>query len=128
MEIVLTGKNFTAAEAASWGLISRVVEEGSVVDEAVKVAGKIAGKGRIAVQSAKESVNAGESPENDCTHENDDLTLQIPAYELSLKDGLHMERRLFHQLFATVRSPLSVHCISAHPFLPIVSRRTKRSE
>lgn len=61
MEIVLTGKNFSAQEAAAWGLVSRVVEEGSVVDEAVKVAGKIAGKGRVAVQSAKEGVNAGQS-------------------------------------------------------------------
>lgn len=59
MEIVLTGKNFTATDAAAWGLISRVVE-GDVVAEAVKVAGVIASKGRVAVQSGKEGVNAGE--------------------------------------------------------------------
>lgn len=59
MEIVLTGKNLSAIEAASWGLISRVVEEGSVVDEAVKVATKISQKGRVAVQAGKEGVNAG---------------------------------------------------------------------
>ncbi|KAK4050821.1 Enoyl-CoA hydratase [Microbotryomycetes sp. JL201] len=81
MEIVLTGKNFSGQEAAEWGLVSRVVQDGSVVDEAVKVATQIAKKGRIAVQAAKEGVNA--------------------AYELSLNEGLHMERRLFHQLFAT---------------------------
>ncbi|KAM0790820.1 putative enoyl-CoA hydratase, mitochondrial [Microbotryomycetes sp. NB124-2] len=81
MEIVLTGKNFTGQEAAEWGLVSRVVQDGSVVDEAVKVASQIAKKGRIAVQAAKEGVNA--------------------AYELSLQEGLHIERRLFHQLFAT---------------------------
>ncbi|GEM10418.1 enoyl-CoA hydratase [Rhodotorula toruloides] len=81
MEIVLTGKNFSAAEAAQWGLVSRVVEEGGVVDEAVKVAAKIASKGMLAVQAAKEGVNA--------------------AYEMSLTNGLHFERRLFHQLFAT---------------------------
>ncbi|KAK4703074.1 enoyl-CoA hydratase, partial [Phenoliferia sp. Uapishka_3] len=80
MEIVLTGKNFTGAEAAEWGLISRVVE-GDVVEEAVKVATKIGSLGRVAVQAAKEGVNA--------------------AYELNLKDGLHFERRLFHMLFAT---------------------------
>ena len=61
MEIVLTGKNFSAMEAASWGLISRVVEEGSVVDEAVKVATAISKKGRVAVQAGKEGVNAGSS-------------------------------------------------------------------
>ncbi|GAA5856618.1 hypothetical protein JCM8547_005894 [Rhodosporidiobolus lusitaniae] len=83
MELVLTGHNFTAQEASEWGLVSRVVdpEKGTVVDEAVKVAKTIAGKGRIAVQAAKEGVNS--------------------AYELSLAQGLHLERRLFHQLFAT---------------------------
>ncbi|GAA5884518.1 hypothetical protein JCM3774_000856 [Rhodotorula dairenensis] len=82
MELVLTGGNFSAQQASEWGLVSRVVEEGSsVVDEAVKVAGKIAGKGMLAVQAGKEGVNA--------------------AYEMSLANGLHFERRLFHQLFAT---------------------------
>ncbi|GAA6013626.1 hypothetical protein JCM10207_004795 [Rhodosporidiobolus poonsookiae] len=83
MELVLTGRNFTAQEASDWGLVSRVVEEGEgkVVEEAVKVAGKIASKGQLAVQAAKEGVNS--------------------AYELSLAQGLHLERRLFHQLFAT---------------------------
>ncbi|GAA5993031.1 hypothetical protein JCM10908_003067 [Rhodotorula pacifica] len=84
MELVLTGGNFSAQQASEWGLVSRVVEgEGSsaVVDEAVKVAAKIAGKGMLAVQAGKEGVNA--------------------AYEMSLANGLHFERRLFHQLFAT---------------------------
>lgn len=81
MELVLTGGNFSAQQASEWGLVSRVVEQGSVVDEAVKVAGKIAGKGMLAVQAGKEGVNA--------------------AYEMSLANGLHFERRLFHQLFAT---------------------------
>ncbi|GAA5823834.1 hypothetical protein JCM11251_003314 [Rhodosporidiobolus azoricus] len=82
MELVLTGSNFSAQQASDWGLVSRVVEgEGSVVEEAVKVAGKIASKGRVAVQAAKEGVNA--------------------AYELNLAEGLRFERRLFHQMFAT---------------------------
>lgn len=62
MELVLTGGNFSAQQASEWGLVSRVVEQGSsVVDEAVKVAGKIAGKGMLAVQAGKEGVNAGAS-------------------------------------------------------------------
>ena len=61
MELVLTGGNFSAQQASEWGLVSRVVdgEGASVVDEAVKVAGKIAGKGMLAVQAGKEGVNAG---------------------------------------------------------------------
>lgn len=60
MEMVLTGRNFSADDAERRGLISRVVREGSVVDEAVKVASTIAKKGQIAVQAAKEGVNACE--------------------------------------------------------------------
>ncbi|KAG8689134.1 Fatty acid oxidation complex subunit alpha [Ceratobasidium sp. 395] len=80
MELVLTGRMINAQEAERWGLVSRVVE-GDVVKEAVEMASTIAGMGRVAVQAGKESVNA--------------------AYELSLRDGLHFERRLFQSLFAT---------------------------
>lgn len=62
MEMVLTGRNFSADDAERRGLISRVVREGNVVDEAVKVASTIAKKGQIAVQAAKEGVNACKSP------------------------------------------------------------------
>ena len=83
MELVLTGRNFSAVEAESWGVVSRVVDEGEgkVVEEAVKLASVIAGKGRLAVQAGKEAVNA--------------------AYESTLNEGLRTERRLFHGLFAT---------------------------
>ena len=83
MELTLTGRNVTAAEAAAWGMVSRVVpaEEGSVVDAAVAMAGTIAGKSRIAVQAGKDAVNA--------------------AYEGTLAEGLVTERRIFHGLFAT---------------------------
>ncbi|KAF8756976.1 enoyl-CoA hydratase isomerase family [Rhizoctonia solani] len=80
MELVLTGRMVTAQEAEKWGLVSRIIE-GDLVEEAVSMASTIAGFGRVAVQAGKESVNA--------------------AYELSLKDGLHFERRLFQSLFAT---------------------------
>ena len=60
MEIVLTGDNISAKQAAEWGLISRVVGEGEgeVVKEAIKVGEKIASKGALSVQAAKEAVNA----------------------------------------------------------------------
>jgi len=83
MELTLTGRTFSAAEAESWGLVSRVVGEGDgkVVDEAVAMAKTIASKGRLAVQAGKDAVNA--------------------AYEHTLREGLNTERRLFHGLFAT---------------------------
>ncbi|KAH7101087.1 ClpP/crotonase [Auriculariales sp. MPI-PUGE-AT-0066] len=83
MDLVLTGRNFSADEAERWGVVSRVVcEDGkSVVDEAVGVAATIAGYGRVSVQAGKEAVNL--------------------AYETTLEQGLNFERRLFHSLFAT---------------------------
>lgn len=59
MELILTGRTFDAEEAERWGVVSRIVREGSVVDEAVKVAGEIAAKGRLSTMAAKEAVNAG---------------------------------------------------------------------
>ena len=83
MELTLTGRNFSAKEAADWGMVSRVVGEGEgeVVKEAVAMASTIASKSAIAVQAGKEAVNA--------------------AYEHTLAEGLRYERRLFHSLFAT---------------------------
>jgi len=83
MELLLTGGNFSAEQAEKWGLISRVVGEGEgvVVKEAVELAKIIASKGRLVVQAVKETVNA--------------------SYELPLSQGLRLERRLFHGLFAT---------------------------
>lgn len=62
MEVILTGRNISAAEAERWGMVSRVVAEGEgqVVKEAVEMAKVIASKGQIAVQAGKEVVNAGE--------------------------------------------------------------------
>lgn len=64
MEAILTGMNITAEQAAQWGLVSRVVApgEGEVVKEAIKIASKIGTKGRVSVQAAKETVNAGAVP------------------------------------------------------------------
>ncbi|KAK0461029.1 ClpP crotonase [Desarmillaria tabescens] len=83
MELILTGRTFTAQEAEKWGMVSRVVGEGEgeVVKEAIAVAKEISSKGQVAVQAAKEVVNA--------------------SYELNLAEGLRFERRIFHGLFAT---------------------------
>jgi enoyl-CoA hydratase len=61
MEMVLTGRLVSAQEAEKWGMVSRVVGdgEGEVVKEAIEMAKTISSKGGIAVQAAKEVVNAG---------------------------------------------------------------------
>lgn len=61
MDIVLTGRFVKAEEAEKIGLVSRLVPGTGqeVVEEAIKVATKIAEFGGVAVQAAKEAVNAG---------------------------------------------------------------------
>merc|ERR1712158_186671 len=81
MEMNLTGRPITAAEAASYGLVAKVFPVESLVEEAVKTADHIAGLSQIAVAIAKESTNA--------------------AAELTLKEGLRFEKRMFQASFGT---------------------------
>ncbi|TKC90901.1 enoyl-CoA hydratase [Trinickia terrae] len=81
MDMCLTARFMDAAEAERAGLVSRVVPAVSVIEEAVAAAATIAEFPLPAVMMVKESVNR--------------------AYETTLAEGVHFERRLFHSLFAT---------------------------
>ncbi|MCS7188689.1 MAG: enoyl-CoA hydratase-related protein [Bacteroidia bacterium] len=89
MEYILTGRFFTAKQAESWGLVSRVVPVELYLEEALSLASEIASMPPIAVQLAKQAVNK--------------------AYELSLEEGLHFERRNFYLLFATADQKEGMH-------------------
>jgi len=80
MEMILTGRMMDAAEAERAGLVSRIVPAAELVTEALAVAKKIAGQSPLAVMMNKELVNT--------------------AYETTLSEGVKVERRLFHSLFA----------------------------
>src|SRR5215472_6598383 len=56
MEMVLTGRNYSAEELHRLGLINHVVPAGQQVEEAKKIAQVIAGKSPVAVRLAKEAV------------------------------------------------------------------------
>ena len=81
MEMVLTGRMMAADEAERAGLVARVVPAAELLDEALKVADKIAALSRPLVMMAKEAVNA--------------------AFEMPLAQGIRFERRLFQSIFAT---------------------------
>ena len=81
MEMVLSGRMMDAAEAERSGLVSRVVPNDKLLEEAEKLAAKIASLSRPAVFAAKEAVNR--------------------AFETTLAEGVRFERRLFHAMFAT---------------------------
>ena len=81
MELVLTGRAVSAAEAFEIGLVNRVVPADRLIDEAKALAAKIAEKPPLAVKLAKQSV--------------------LKAFELPLTEAVDFERKLFYLLFAT---------------------------
>ncbi|CAK0778304.1 putative enoyl-CoA hydratase [uncultured Gammaproteobacteria bacterium] len=81
MEMILTGRTLDAQEAERCGLVSRVIPLADLLDEAIRVAEKIAKMSLPVVMMAKECVNR--------------------SYETTLEEGLRFERRVFHSTFAT---------------------------
>jgi enoyl-CoA hydratase len=64
-EFLMTGRSMTAEEAYKLGIVNRVTEPEAMLEEALKLAGEIAGKAPIAVREAKRLVNQGlEAPLN----------------------------------------------------------------
>lgn len=59
-EIILTGRPFSAQEAADWGAVNKVCEEGRLLEEALDTARAIAGNAPISVRQAKKSITASE--------------------------------------------------------------------
>ncbi|MDH5222851.1 MAG: enoyl-CoA hydratase [Betaproteobacteria bacterium] len=80
MDMILTARTIDAEEALRAGLVSRVVPAEKLMEEAMAMAGKIAGYSLPVAMMAKESINR--------------------AFEGSLSEGVLFERRLFHSMFA----------------------------
>lgn len=51
LEMLVSGRRMTAEEAASWGMINHVVDDGSALDKALEIADTIANNGPIAVRT-----------------------------------------------------------------------------
>ena len=81
MDMCLTARMMDAQEAERAGLVSRVVPADQLMNEAMSAAKTISEMSLPILMMVKESVNA--------------------AYETSLSEGVHFERRLFHASFAT---------------------------
>ncbi|WP_369216330.1 crotonase/enoyl-CoA hydratase family protein [Streptomyces flavofungini] len=56
LEMLLTGRPYSAAEAAAIGLVGHVVPDGTALDEALVIAERINGCGPLAVEAVKASV------------------------------------------------------------------------
>ncbi|MGF1612696.1 MAG: enoyl-CoA hydratase-related protein [Gammaproteobacteria bacterium] len=60
IEMITTGRNVKAEEAIAIGLVNHVYPADQLMEEALKVARTIAGKGPVAVRLAKEAVQRGQ--------------------------------------------------------------------
>lgn len=74
------GNQVPAQEAEKMGLVSKVIPVDKLLDETIKLGEKIANNSQLVNGVAKECVNV--------------------AYESTLKEGLHFEKRIFHSCFA----------------------------
>jgi enoyl-CoA hydratase len=89
MDLILTGRTFTAREAFERGLVSEIVAREETLPAALALAAEVASMPPLAVRAAKEAVNR--------------------AYELSLESGLEFERRNFFNLFASEDQKEGMH-------------------
>lgn len=81
MEIILTGDRITADVAEKAGLVSKVIPNEELMNATIKTAEKIASQSKLTTAICKEAVNA--------------------AFEMTLAQGCHFEKRLFHSTFGT---------------------------
>ncbi|KAI0200729.1 ClpP/crotonase-like domain-containing protein [Astrocystis sublimbata] len=82
MELILTGNSFSGVDAEKWGLAAKAFPSYEALMEGVmKTAETIAGYSKVAITGAKDVVNKSQ--------------------ELSLRDGVEYERRVFHGIFGS---------------------------
>ncbi|PTW63187.1 short chain enoyl-CoA hydratase [Breoghania corrubedonensis] len=81
MQLLLTGDMIGAEEAKAIGLVSRVVDDEAVLDEALKLASRIASQSSLAVRQIKEMV--------------------LESMNVPLEAGLRSERKAFQLIFST---------------------------
>lgn len=99
MELVLTGREFTAQEALAMGLVTRVVPAGQYLDEALRLAQEIAQHSPAAIRAAKLAIISGP--------------------EMSWEAAMRFERELFHLTFSTPEAHEAVRAF-------LESRRQRR--
>jgi enoyl-CoA hydratase/carnithine racemase len=81
MEYVLTGRRWDAQTAARWGLVNKVVGDGTWLSEAIELAREIAKRPPLAARLAKRAVQVAE--------------------DTGLAEGLRAERELFEEAMAS---------------------------
>jgi enoyl-CoA hydratase len=81
MDMALTGRMMDAVEAERSGLVARIFPQADLLREVKAIAKTIADMPLLTTMMVKEAINT--------------------AYQTTLSEGIHFERRLFHSCFAT---------------------------
>ena len=81
MEMILTGRMYSAKEMFDAGLVSRVVADEIYLEEAQAIAKEIASMPVLALQIAKETI--------------------LKSFDTTIEQGLEYERKAFYLLFAS---------------------------
>ena len=81
MEMILTGRMYTAREMFEAGLVSRVVDDEVFLEEAQAIAKEIATMPPLALAMVKESI--------------------MKSFDTTIEMGLDYERKVFYMLFAS---------------------------
>lgn len=56
-DLIISGRTLSAAEALDWGLVSRVVPDGRLIDAALEFGAEVARKSPLAIAAAKRTLN-----------------------------------------------------------------------
>ena len=80
-EVIFTGEPFSAEQALEWGIVNRLCPEGTVLDQAMATARRIAANAPISIRQAKKSIDFGLGAD--------------------LRTGMQMEIEAYYQLIPT---------------------------
>lgn len=80
-ELILSGRPFSAAEAAEWGLVNDIFPQAELLDAALATAERIAANAPVAVRQAKQAIHRG--------------------LGMSLRDGLAFEIEAYNRTVPT---------------------------
>lgn len=94
-ELVFTGKTIPASEALDLGIVNRVTADDDLMDQVQKTAGKIASLGRVALRSAKESVQVASNVDlgTGLKFENDAFALCLASSDAKEGTSAFLEKR-----------------------------------
>jgi enoyl-CoA hydratase len=82
-EMIFTGEPLTASQALAWGLANQLAPKAGVISAARALAGKIAGRAPVAVQMAKQAIDA-----DGAYHVMEQVTSAATAYTEDAAEGL----------------------------------------